>query len=77
MGRRIFGICCWITVCTIRPAARRRFRRGVSFAEMAAACGYASSLETSDLGRISSWLSERPLDGARFARLFIACGHAR
>jgi phosphonopyruvate decarboxylase len=47
---------------------------GVSFAEIAAACGYASSLETSDLGRISSWLSERPLDGARFARLFIGAG---
>jgi phosphonopyruvate decarboxylase len=47
---------------------------GVSFAEIAAACGYASSLETSDLGRISSWLSERALDGARFARLFISAG---
>jgi phosphonopyruvate decarboxylase len=46
----------------------------VSFAGMAAACGYASSFETSDLGRISSWLSERPVDGARFARLFIRSG---
>jgi phosphonopyruvate decarboxylase len=46
----------------------------VSFAGMAAACGYASSLETSDLGRISSWLTERPLDGARFARLHIRAG---
>jgi phosphonopyruvate decarboxylase len=46
----------------------------VSFAEMAAACGYASSLETSDLARISSWLTERPVDGARFARLFIRSG---
>jgi len=46
----------------------------VSFAAIAAACGYASSLETSDLDRISSWLSERPLDGARFARLFIGAG---
>jgi phosphonopyruvate decarboxylase len=46
----------------------------VSFAEMAAACGYASSLETSDLARISSWLAERPVDGARFARLFIRSG---
>jgi phosphonopyruvate decarboxylase len=47
---------------------------GVSFAKMAAACGYASSLETSDLGRISSWLDERPAAGARFARLFIRTG---
>jgi phosphonopyruvate decarboxylase len=46
----------------------------VSFAEMAAACGYASSLETSELARISNWLTERPIDGARFARLFIRSG---
>jgi phosphonopyruvate decarboxylase len=46
----------------------------VSFAEMAAACGYASSLETNDLGRISNWLNERPIDGARFARLLIRAG---
>ena len=46
----------------------------VSFAAMAAACGYASSLETNDLGRISNWLKERPVDGARFARLFIRAG---
>jgi phosphonopyruvate decarboxylase len=46
----------------------------VSFAVMAAACGYASALETDDLGRISGWLMERPVDGARFARLFIRPG---
>jgi phosphonopyruvate decarboxylase len=46
----------------------------VSFAEIAAACGYASSLETHELGRISSWLNEHPLDGTRFARLFIRPG---
>ena len=46
----------------------------VSFAEIAAACGYASSLETSELARISNWLTERPIDGARFARLFIRSG---
>jgi phosphonopyruvate decarboxylase len=46
----------------------------VSFAKMAAACGYASSLETDDLARICSWLAEAPLDGARFARLFIRAG---
>jgi phosphonopyruvate decarboxylase len=48
----------------------------VSFAEMAAACGYASSLETNDLGRISNWLNEPPVDGARFARLLIRAGTA-
>jgi phosphonopyruvate decarboxylase len=46
----------------------------VSFAAMAAACGYASSLETSNLGRISNWLNEPPVDGARFARLLIRAG---
>jgi phosphonopyruvate decarboxylase len=46
----------------------------ISFAMMAAACGYASSLETSDLGQISTWLNEPPVDGARFARLFIRSG---
>jgi phosphonopyruvate decarboxylase len=46
----------------------------VSFAAIAAACGYASSLETNDLARITSWLNERALDGTRFARLFIRPG---
>jgi phosphonopyruvate decarboxylase len=46
----------------------------VAFAEVAAACGYASSLETDNLARISTWFAERPLDGARFARLFIRSG---
>jgi phosphonopyruvate decarboxylase len=46
----------------------------VSFAEIAAACGYASSLETDDLNQISNWLNERPIEGARFARLFIRAG---
>ena len=46
----------------------------ISFAMTAAACGYASSLETSDLGQICSWLNEPPNDGARFARLFIRSG---
>jgi phosphonopyruvate decarboxylase len=46
----------------------------VSFAEIAASCGYASSLETNDLNQISEWLNERPIGGARFARLFIRAG---
>ena len=46
----------------------------VAFAEIAAACGYASALETDRLGRISAWLKEANLAGARFARLFIRAG---
>jgi phosphonopyruvate decarboxylase len=41
----------------------------VSFAEVAAACGYASALDTDDVQRIAAWLDAAPLDGARFARL--------
>jgi phosphonopyruvate decarboxylase len=41
----------------------------ISFADIAAACGYASSLETDDVSRIAAWLDEKPLRGSRFARL--------
>jgi phosphonopyruvate decarboxylase len=47
---------------------------GVSFAEIAAACGYASSVETDDVSRIGTWLSEPPADGPKFARLFTRPG---
>ena len=46
----------------------------VSFAQVAAACGYASSLETDDVARIGAWLDSPPLQGPRFARLFIRAG---
>jgi phosphonopyruvate decarboxylase len=46
----------------------------VSFASVAAACGYASSLDTDDLDLISAWLAEPMLDGPRFARLWIRAG---
>jgi phosphonopyruvate decarboxylase len=46
----------------------------VSFAQIAAACGYASSLETDEVARIGAWLESPPLGGARFARLFIRAG---
>jgi phosphonopyruvate decarboxylase len=46
----------------------------VSFAEIAAACGYASSLETDDVSRIGSWLGEPPIGGPRFARLLTRAG---
>jgi phosphonopyruvate decarboxylase len=46
----------------------------VSFAEIAAACGYASSLETDDVSRIGSWLDQPPIGGPRFARLLTRAG---
>ena len=46
----------------------------VSFAEIAAACGYASSLETDDVSQIGSWLGEPPIGGPRFARLLTRAG---
>jgi len=46
----------------------------VSFAGVAAACGYASSLETDDLGAIAAWLDAPPLKGPRFACLLIRPG---
>lgn len=45
-----------------------------SFANIAAACGYASALETDDLGQLAAWLDAAPLDGPRFARLLIRPG---
>ena len=41
----------------------------VSFAEVAAACGYAAALDTDTLERISEWLEAPRLEGPRFARL--------
>jgi phosphonopyruvate decarboxylase len=46
----------------------------VSFAEVAAACGYASALETDELPRIADWLKQLPAGGPRFARLLIHAG---
>jgi phosphonopyruvate decarboxylase len=41
----------------------------VSFAAIAAACGYSRALQTADLGRIGAWLGEPAAGGARFACL--------
>jgi len=41
----------------------------VSFAQVAAACGYASSVETDDPARIAAWLDSPPLAGSKFACL--------
>jgi phosphonopyruvate decarboxylase len=46
----------------------------VSFADIAAACGYASALDTRDLGEVVTWLEAPPLEGPRFARLHIGTG---
>ncbi len=45
-----------------------------SFAQIAAACGYASALETDDVSHIAAWLREPPLPGPRFARLLTRTG---
>jgi phosphonopyruvate decarboxylase len=47
---------------------------GVSFAGIAAACGYASSLDTDDFEQIASWLARPPLEGTSFARLLTRSG---
>jgi phosphonopyruvate decarboxylase len=46
----------------------------VSFAEIAAACGYASTLETDDVDHIGAWLDAPSLAGPRFARLLTRTG---
>jgi phosphonopyruvate decarboxylase len=47
----------------------------VSFGDVAAACGYASALETDSIEEIAAWLdAPRLSSGARFARLLIAAG---
>jgi phosphonopyruvate decarboxylase len=46
----------------------------VAFADLAVACGYASSLDTDDPAQIAVWLKEPPVEGARFARLAIRAG---
>jgi phosphonopyruvate decarboxylase len=45
----------------------------VSFAHVAAACGYAASLETDDLSQIGDWLNTAQ-PGPRFARLLVRAG---
>ncbi len=49
----------------------------VSFTQIAAACGYASSLETDDVARIATWLDEACESGPRFARLLTRPGTPR
>ena len=49
----------------------------VSFAQIAAACGYASSLETDEVEGIAAWLKAPPDSGPRFARLLTRGGTPR
>lgn len=46
----------------------------ISFAGVAAACGYARALDSDDLADIVSWLGERRLTGPSFARLRLRSG---
>ena len=46
----------------------------LSFAAVAAACGYASAFETDDVARTGGWLDAAPIGGPRFARLMIRSG---
>jgi phosphonopyruvate decarboxylase len=49
----------------------------VSFAQIAAACGYASSLETDEVQAMAAWLNAPPGNGPRFARLLTRAGTPR
>jgi phosphonopyruvate decarboxylase len=46
----------------------------ISFAGVAAACGYAATLETAELAELAAWLDSAPLDGPQFACLFTRTG---
>ena len=46
----------------------------ISFAGIAAACGYASALETEDVEQIGAWLEGPPQSGPRFACLLTRTG---
>jgi phosphonopyruvate decarboxylase len=46
----------------------------VSFAAIAAACGYASAGETDQLARVGPWLDSAPMSGPRFLRLLTRLG---
>jgi phosphonopyruvate decarboxylase len=49
----------------------------VSFAQVAAGCGYASSLETDDVGQLAAWLNSSSEEGPKFARLLTRTGTPR
>jgi len=47
---------------------------GISFAGIAADCGYASAIETDDVDEVGPWLDAPPLRGPRFARMLTRPG---
>lgn len=47
---------------------------GVSFAQIARACGYADSIESDDLEAVMAWFDRPPAAGPRFARLLTRSG---
>ena len=49
----------------------------ISFAQVASACGYASSLETDDPDQLAGWLNAPADSGPRFARLLTRTGTPR
>ncbi|HEY1724597.1 MAG TPA: phosphonopyruvate decarboxylase [Steroidobacteraceae bacterium] len=49
----------------------------LSFAEVAAGCGYASALDAGDLEQLSAWLRQPPLAGPRFACIRTRLGTPR
>lgn len=48
----------------------------IGFGQIAAACGYASSLEADDVGGIADWVDHPPPPGPGFARCLIRTGIA-
>jgi phosphonopyruvate decarboxylase len=46
----------------------------ISFAGVAAACGYQRPVESDDLAAVAAWLNEPRLSGPSFARLWIRTG---
>ncbi|MGH8231051.1 MAG: thiamine pyrophosphate-dependent enzyme, partial [Steroidobacteraceae bacterium] len=49
----------------------------LSFAEIAAGCGYAAALDAGDLTQVRAWLHQRPLAGPRFACIRTRAGTPR
>jgi phosphonopyruvate decarboxylase len=60
--------------CHDSTGAQATVSPSVSFADVAAACGYAESIETADVARIAAWLEAPAVGGPRFARLLIRPG---
>ncbi len=71
---RIFGTCCWTTACTIRPAAKRRFRRTFHLPKWPPRAAMPRRLKPNDLAQIAE-LAEAAR-AARWSRALRACSSA-